>query len=215
MNARGRLKRLLHADVPLPGFVRPLIRALYRVGGVAIECVRFAYAKLIASPVVRSLAEVGPGLRVERIPYMIGRGRIVIGRNVYISGKIGFFFARRERLPELHIGDNTFIADLSVISTARCVRIGSDCLLGAGVRVQDNDGHPVDSEKRKARMAVSDEDVQPVTIGDNVWLAPRVQVLKGVTIGDNAIVGAGAVVTTDIPPNTMAAGVPARVIKKG
>ena len=53
----------------------------------------------------------------------------------------------------------------------------------------------------------------PVTIGDNVWLAGKSTVLKGVTIGDNAVVGANAVVTRDIPANAVAMGVPARVIR--
>ena len=55
--------------------------------------------------------------------------------------------------------------------------------------------------------------VAPVRIGSNVWLGAKVTVVKGVSIGDNAIVGANAVVTRDIPPNAIAVGVPARVIR--
>jgi acetyltransferase-like isoleucine patch superfamily enzyme len=55
----------------------------------------------------------------------------------------------------------------------------------------------------------------PVTIGDHVWLGTRAIILKGVTIGDGALVAAGAVVTKDVPPKTLVGGVPARVIREG
>lgn len=55
---------------------------------------------------------------------------------------------------------------------------------------------------------------KPITIGKNVWITSRCMILPGVTIGDNVIVGAGSVVTRDIPPHSFAAGNPARVIKK-
>ncbi len=55
---------------------------------------------------------------------------------------------------------------------------------------------------------------EPITIGDNVWLGGGVIVCPGVTIGENTVVGAGAVVTRDLPPNVVAAGVPARVVRQ-
>jgi acetyltransferase-like isoleucine patch superfamily enzyme len=57
------------------------------------------------------------------------------------------------------------------------------------------------------------EMVQPVRIGNHVWIGARAVVLKGVTVGDGAVIGAGAVVTQNVPPNTMVAGVPARAIR--
>ncbi|MEI6212126.1 MAG: DapH/DapD/GlmU-related protein [bacterium] len=70
----------------------------------------------------------------------------------------------------------------------------------------DNDYHSVEDRRQPGVSA-------PIILGCNVWLGVRVIVLKGVTIGDNAVIGAGSVVTHDIPANSLAAGVPARVIR--
>lgn len=70
-------------------------------------------------------------------------------------------------------------------------------------------GHPLDAALRKQGL----EYARPITVGDNVWIGGNVCVLPGVTIGDNAVIGAGSVVTQDIPPNVLAAGNPCKVIK--
>ncbi|WP_230688968.1 DapH/DapD/GlmU-related protein [Micromonospora sp. WMMC415] len=70
--------------------------------------------------------------------------------------------------------------------------------------------HPVEPEPRRAKW----EAAKPITIGDNVWLGGGVIVLAGVTIGENTVVGAGAVVTRDLPPNVVALGNPARVVRE-
>jgi acetyltransferase-like isoleucine patch superfamily enzyme len=93
------------------------------------------------------------------------------------------------------------------------VTIGDDCLIGGGVRIQDTDGHPLDPVLRRQGMAVPSDNVRPVVIGNNVWIAPRAVILKGVTIGENSVVGTGTVVTHDVPSNTVVAGNPARVIR--
>jgi maltose O-acetyltransferase len=69
--------------------------------------------------------------------------------------------------------------------------------------------HPVEPGPRRDKW----EAASPITVGDNVWLGGGAIVLPGVTIGDNAVVGAGAVVTRDLPPNVVAVGNPARVIR--
>ena len=70
--------------------------------------------------------------------------------------------------------------------------------------------HPLNSEQRKEGW----QTVQDITIGNNVWIGANVTILSGVTIGDNAVIGAGSVVTKDIPTNTLAYGVPCKVIRK-
>ena len=71
-------------------------------------------------------------------------------------------------------------------------------------------GHPLDVEQRNKGL----EYARPIKVGDNVWIGAGVTVLPGVTIGDNVTIGAGSVVNRDIPANTVAAGVPCRVIKE-
>jgi maltose O-acetyltransferase len=70
--------------------------------------------------------------------------------------------------------------------------------------------HPIDPELRRQKY----EAAKPIVIGNNVWLGGGAIVLAGVTIGENSVIGAGAVVTRDIPPNVVAAGNPARVIRE-
>jgi len=184
--------------------------------GVAIaEFLRFLYAWLVVGPVMRSIASVGSGLRIERIPYIRGKGRITIGTGVYISGRVGISFSSHAlRKPELRLGDRTFVGHGCSFSVAKRVVVGNDCLIGNGARIQDNDAHPLDPELRRRGEPVAYEDVHPVVIEDGVWIAPRCTILKGVTIGENSVVGTGSVVTKDVPANTLVAGNPARIIRK-
>jgi acetyltransferase-like isoleucine patch superfamily enzyme len=92
----------------------------------------------------------------------------------------------------------------TVIGAFTEVTIGNGVKCGANTLITDSDWHPEDPRAGLSR---------PVRIGDNVWLGYGVIVMKGVTIGENALIGAGSVVTTDIPANTVAGGNPCRIIK--
>lgn len=108
----------------------------------------------------------------------------------------------------LEIGENFFSNyNLTVLDSGK-VKIGDDVRIGPNVGLYSVN-HPVDPEERKTDMEYG----LPITIGNNVWLGGHVVVCPGVTIGDNAVVGAGSVVVKDIPANTVAVGNPARVVK--
>jgi acetyltransferase-like isoleucine patch superfamily enzyme len=110
---------------------------------------------------------------------------------------------------ELVIGDGTSINRGVCLCARAAVRIGRNCGLGNDVLIVDSDFHEV------GRHNEAPADIPaPVVIGDNVWLASRSVVLKGVTIGDGAVVCAGAVVATSVPPYTMVGGSPARPIRR-
>ncbi len=193
--------------------MKKVIRIIYGAGIITAEIWRRLYARVLVAPLLWSRSEGGRGLSVEKLPYIRGPGRIIFGRNVKISGHIGIAFSRHGRDPVLSIGDNTFIGHQCSFAMARAITIGPDCLLAGGTRIADNDGHPLDAEKRRRREPVDASDVRPVTLGANVWIGAGTRILKGVTIGDNAVVGAQSVVTRDIPANTLAAGSPARIIR--
>jgi maltose O-acetyltransferase len=108
----------------------------------------------------------------------------------------------------LHIGDNVFInADFMVLGGGE-VRIGSHVLIGPGARIYTpNHAEPVDVRRAGWERSL------PVTIEDDVWLGGSVVICPGVTIGKGSIVGAGSVVTKDVPPGVMVGGNPARVIR--
>ena len=107
---------------------------------------------------------------------------------------------------ELRIGHETNVNGLTKILCAESVRIGRGCTLSWDVQVLDNDFHAITAG------GVTRPSVAPVVIGDRVWVGTRALVLKGVTIGDGAVVAAGAAVTRDVPAGTVVAGVPATVV---
>ena len=109
----------------------------------------------------------------------------------------------------IHIGDNFFANfNLTILDEAE-VRMGDNVFIGPNVSIYTA-CHPLDEERRNQAL----EWAEPVTIGNSVWIGGGVTVVPGVTIGDRVVIGAGSVVTRDIPSDTVAAGNPARVIKR-
>jgi acetyltransferase-like isoleucine patch superfamily enzyme len=107
----------------------------------------------------------------------------------------------------IEIGDNCLLCPGVRIDSASRVKIGDNCMLAAGSYLTDADWHDIYDRTRAVGTT------RPVTLGENVWIGDGAIVCKGVTIGENSVIGAGSVVTQDIPPNVIAAGNPARVVK--
>lgn len=91
------------------------------------------------------------------------------------------------------------------INCTKEITIGHNVAISKGVIIRDSDSHILNNQPEKMTV--------PIKIGNHVWIGLRAIILKGVTIGDGAVVAAGAVVTSDVPANSVVAGVPARVIK--
>jgi acetyltransferase-like isoleucine patch superfamily enzyme len=108
----------------------------------------------------------------------------------------------------LRIGHATNVNGLTKIFCRESVTIGADCTISWDVQIMDTDFHALTID------GVSRPMTAPVTIGDRVWIGTGALVLKGTTIGDGAVVAAGAVVTGDVDPGTIVAGVPARPVGK-
>lgn len=109
----------------------------------------------------------------------------------------------------IHVGENFFANfNLTVLDEAE-VRIGNNAFIGPNVSIYTA-CHPLDAPTRNTFA----EWAEPVTIGDNVWIGGSVTILPGVTIGDNVVIGAGSVVCRDLPSDCVAAGNPAKVIKR-
>jgi len=124
---------------------------------------------------------------------------------------------------EIDIGEWCFIGSQTRIWSAAKVSVGDRTLISHQVNIFDSQTHPVSASKRheqfKSIMTHGhpesiDLDEQPVIIGNDVWIGAAAIILKGVKIGDGAIVGAGSVVTCDVPAWTLVAGNPARVIRE-
>jgi acetyltransferase-like isoleucine patch superfamily enzyme len=115
------------------------------------------------------------------------------------------------KLPKITIGERTAIQFHFHCGAAQSVTIGKDVLIAGRVYISDHD-HVFDDPEKPA-ISCSKLSCKPVVIEDGVFLGQGCAILKGVTIGKRAIVGANAVVTKDVPPFTVVAGVPARVIR--
>ncbi|MDP1676620.1 MAG: acyltransferase [Bacteroidota bacterium] len=103
----------------------------------------------------------------------------------------------------IRIGNGTYLNRNTVVVAQEKVEIGKDCRIAWDVVIMDSDLHPISGRTLENK---------PVIIEDNVWIGCRCIILKGVRIGKGAIIAAGSVVTKSIPPDTIAAGVPARIL---
>lgn len=118
-----------------------------------------------------------------------------------------------EHSPTLIIGNNVQINDRCHIAAISKVIIGENVLIASDVFITDHDHGGIDYSSLSKAPAKRELVSSPVVIEDNVWLCEKVIILKGVRVGHNSIVAAGAVVTKDIPPFSIAVGIPARVTR--
>lgn len=150
-----------------------------------------------------------------RVPYTVRlRGRVMVvnygiitlGDRVRLNGTTVRLELVAWDQGTIDIGPRTGINYGTSISAHKLVRIGSDCRIGTYVIMMDNDYHQMEDRDKPG-------DSEPIIIEDNVWIGSRAIVLKGVTIGRDSVVGAGSVVTRDVPPRCFVAGVPARLVR--
>jgi maltose O-acetyltransferase len=135
-----------------------------------------------------------------------GCGEVVLGQGVSLNGTVVPIELVTYNSGRIEIGNHTFINYGSSIAARASVKIGHDCHLGHYTFVMDNDQHGV---VRRMELPQS----YPVIIEDQVWIGSKAVILAGVRIGSRAVIGAGSVVTKDIPARCVAAGNPARVIR--
>ncbi|MFH1171018.1 MAG: acyltransferase [bacterium] len=110
---------------------------------------------------------------------------------------------------ELSVGDGTFFNARTAVLCTSTISIGSHCAISWDVTILDTDVHHISYEKREVTAPS-----KPIFIGDRVWIGAGAKICKGVTVGDGAVIAAQSVVTKDVPAGTLAAGIPARVVKE-
>lgn len=151
-------------------------------------------------------------------PIKISKTKIVIKGNnntlhVKEGAKInGSFLEIVGENCQIIIGKNSIIGDgcyLSAKEEKITLTIGDDCMLSRNAKIMTSDGHPIFQEGKIINSAKN------ITIGDKVWIADDVVILKGVEIGSNSVIGIGSVLTKSIPASSIAAGNPAKVVKEG
>ena len=159
--------------------------------------------RMAAKRVLHKLNRLSPDEGAERnglIRELMGR----IGERFVIEGPLHCDFGFN-----IEIGENFYANVNLIILDGAKVTIGDNVFIAPNVGIYTA-GHPLDVERRNAGL----EYALPITIGNNVWIGGHVSIMPGVMIGDGAVIGGGAVVTKDIPPNVVAAGNPARVIRE-
>ncbi len=167
---------------------------------------RWAWRRLLTAAGRRwrtdGMVFLGPHLQLQT-----GRtGQIRFGRFVWIGH--GSKIRCHEGIVE--IGSKTVVGQDCTISAYQRVSIGQQCVIADRVMFIDFDHNVADVEQPIRTQGIYKRDV---VVGSNVWIGYGAQILRGVTVGDNAIIGASSVVTRDIPANAVAAGSPARVIR--
>lgn len=145
--------------------------------------------------------------------------RIIIGKNSHIQGELHIF----NYGGKIEIGNNTYIGKDSRIWSGDSVKIGNDVLVSHFCNIIDTNSHEINPYERADRSKEifstghwknkGSIKTSPIIIKDYVWISFNVSILKGVTIGEGAIIGACSVVTEDIPDFALAIGNPAKVIK--
>jgi acetyltransferase-like isoleucine patch superfamily enzyme len=160
------------------------------------------------------------GAGTDMLPWRIRGGRrckLAVGHHCIMRCTVVF----ENENSSLTVGDRCFIGK-GLISTAQGVEIGSDVLISWGVTITDHDSHSLKFSERQKDVQEwhldkkdwSGVKTRRVVIHDKAWIGFNAILLKGVTIGEGAIIGAGSVVSKDVPPFTIVAGNPARVIRE-
>jgi acetyltransferase-like isoleucine patch superfamily enzyme len=201
-----------HLDVrsspaPLHGGPLTLLRFMARH-----RMLNAKYARLLMRLVRRRLANrrlhsdgiafIGPGVALQ-----IGRGgRIELGRWSWLGH--GTKVRCHEGL--VSIGAKTVLGQECTISAYQHVSIGRECVIADRVMLIDFDHGMVEVDRPIRLQGIYKRDVR---VGNNVWIGYGACILRGVTIGDNAVIGTSAVVTKDVPANAVVAGIPARVLR--
>lgn len=155
---------------------------------------------------LRKATKVG-SVRLNGKARVVNRGTMTFGDRVRLEGEtVRLEFVAWEG-SNLSIGESTFINYGTNISTFASVKIGRDCNIGQYCIIMDSDYHSVEDHHQP-------DTPMPVVIEDDVWLGARTVVLRGSKIGRGSVIGANSVVTGEIPPFSVAAGSPARVVRR-
>ncbi|MCT1391420.1 acyltransferase [Peribacillus frigoritolerans] len=127
---------------------------------------------------------------------------LLLGDKVTLYQGVSFFLDKIGAT--ISIGDGTYINRRTEIMCKDNIVIGRDCAISWDVVITDTDYHSINDR----------EDTSPVEIGNNVWIGCNSTILKGVSIGDGAVVAANSVVTKDVPPKVLVGGNPAKIIRE-
>jgi maltose O-acetyltransferase len=174
-----------------------------------MDLISDGYAVLNAYRYLRSAEFLGKKIRLWGKPLISNLGRLIVEDRVRLDSRAATLELATGFEGILKIGSGSFINYGTSIGALKYVEIGKECNIGTYCILMDNDFHRLEPERRKELP-----ESMPIVLEENVWLGARVIVLKGVTIGAGSVIGAGSIVTKNIPPRSLAVGMPARVVRE-
>ena len=203
-------------SLPLPRFFYPALRPVFELHQAVWRGIFWCAGYFYVGPVFRSrCASVGKRFRISRMPFVTGHAQIHIGDDVNFFGKVDIFSGRIFDEPRLIFKDRVDIGHDVMFVVNKEIVIEEDVNVASGVRFMDTDAHPRDVLERIADLPPRPEEIKPVRICRHAWIGQNSFILKGVTVGEGAVVGVGSVVLADVPPYAVVMGNPARVVVKG
>lgn len=176
------------------------------------ELIKLGYSLVVTKLFYR------PATLIRRPFYVRGWPRIAVGEG-FTTGyncRIEAFGNRDDTGKKIVFGSNCHIGDNVHIAAANRIEIGDDCLFASRIFISDlNHGSYGPENSSSPATPPNDRPLtsSPIVIGPRVWIGENVSVLSGVTIGEGCVIGSNSVITHDVPPNSIAVGSPARVIK--
>lgn len=155
---------------------------------------------------------IGKNTKIHKALFRIhgNNNKIVIGENVEVGPGCSFWMEGNDI--SITIKDNcTFTRNVEINAQEdnSCIEIGFDCMFANTINIRTSDSHLIYDIKSNKRI----NHPKNIYIGNHVWITPNVKIMKGVSIGDNSIIGTGAIVTKNIEKNSLATGIPAKVVK--
>jgi acetyltransferase-like isoleucine patch superfamily enzyme len=196
----------------VPRFLKPLLRLAYEGHFGMIALGRLLITALYRHPLFQArCASVGRNVSIDGLPYVEGHTRIEIGNDVWLGGKICIASGGQVAEPRLIIKDHAKIGWNVNIVVSKEVVIEEHVKISFDCRISDTDGHPREAGLRAQNRPPRLEDIRPVRICRYAWIGNGSHIMKGVTIGEGAVIGANSVVISDIPPYCLAMGNPAEV----
>lgn len=165
----------------------------------------YGYVTLLGRPIIKK----APNSRIK-----IGKDVLLISDSEFNEAGVNHpvILATMKEEAEIILGDGTGLSGTSVVAF-NSIKIDDRTGFGVNCNVYDSDFHTIDATGRGISADSREAPNAPIRIGKDVWFAANVTVLKGVTIGDNVVVGAMSLVNKDIPSNCIAGGVPAKIIR--
>jgi acetyltransferase-like isoleucine patch superfamily enzyme len=193
--------------------MKPPLRAIYLLRFAILTPLRLLLAICYRGPLFQARCDsVGKNLSVDSLPWVSGPVEVHIGNDVWLGGNMSIMSGRTlEHRPRLIIKDRAEIGWGVLISVSGEVIVEEHARVSFNCCIFDNDGHRREADLRAQNVPVDPRDIRPVRICRHAWIGNGCQIMKGVTIGEGAVIGAHSVVISDIPPYSLAMGNPAEV----